>query len=149
MKKLFQGRRFTDVEVGESFFDSLTITETHFILGCGLFKDFNPLHSDKEFTKRTIFGERVLHGPMTAALMTGVLGNYFSDCTIAFVDQQTHFTAPVKVGDTLTTEWEVIAKEEKKKISGGLVTLKGHCKNQEGIIVAEGVGKILVSNDPI
>jgi hypothetical protein len=36
MNKLFRGRRFAEVEVGESFFDSLTITETHFILGCGL-----------------------------------------------------------------------------------------------------------------
>ena len=36
MKKLFGGRRLTEVAVGESFFDSLTITEAHFILGCGL-----------------------------------------------------------------------------------------------------------------
>jgi len=38
MKKLFGGGRLTEVAVGESFFDSLTITEAHFILGCALFQ---------------------------------------------------------------------------------------------------------------
>jgi 3-hydroxybutyryl-CoA dehydratase len=149
MKKLFGGRRFTEVEIGESFFDSLTITETHFILGCGLFKDFNPLHCDQEFNKRTIFGERILHGPMTAAIMTGVIGNYFSDCTIAFLEQQTQFKAPVKIGDTLTTEWEVVGKEEKERYRGGIVILRGFCRNQGGTVVAEGTGKILVSHHPL
>jgi len=36
VKKLFGGGRLTEVAVGESFFDSLTITEAHFISGCGL-----------------------------------------------------------------------------------------------------------------
>ena len=145
-RKVFPGRTYGEVEVGEVFSDALTITEAHLFLACALFKDYNPLHADQTFAQNTIFGGRVIHGPLTAGIMTGLLGNYFAGTIIAFLEQHMQFKAPVRVGDTITTRWEVVDKRPTRKYKGGVVTLRAICRNQKGEIVAEGEGKILLSD---
>lgn len=143
---MFKGRTFDETKVGERFSDTITVTETHLVLAASLFKDFNPLHANEEYAKTTIFKGRVVHGPLTAGIMAGVLGNYFAGTAIAYLEQTTKFLSPVRPGETLTTEWKVMRKEPKAKYNGGVITLEAKCKNQYRKTVAEGTGKILVSN---
>ena len=138
-------KSFDDIKIGERFSDSLTVTETHLVLAASLFKDFNPLHTDEEYAKKTRFKGRVAHGPLTAGIMSGVLGNYFAGTAIAYLEQTTRFVSPVRAGDTITTEWKAVEKEPKPNCDGGIVTLEARCTNQHGKMVAEGKGKILVS----
>lgn len=137
---------FDEVEVGEKFGDSLTVTETHVVLAAAAFGDFNALHVDEETARKGIFKGRVAHGPLTAGIMAGALGNYFSRNAIGFLEQTTRFLAPVKPGDTITTQWQIEKKEPKPKYKGGVVHLSVSCKNQRGEMVAEGSGKILLSD---
>ena len=44
-----------------------TVTEADIVAFAGLTADFNPLHVDEEFSKKSIFGGRILHGPFTSA----------------------------------------------------------------------------------
>lgn len=48
---VFDGKFFNEIEVGDKFGNSLTVTDTHIMLGCGMFGDFNPLHCDDEFVR--------------------------------------------------------------------------------------------------
>jgi 3-hydroxybutyryl-CoA dehydratase len=144
---MFVGRTFDQTLIGERIRDSLTITETHMILACGLFKDFNALHANAPLAESLPLKTRIVHGPLTAAVMVGVLGNFFSGTTIAFLEETIRFVAPVKPGDTLTTEWEVREKKPSQKYNGGIITLAGLCKNQHGETVAEGEGKMLIANE--
>ena len=57
---VFHGKWYDEVNVGESFGTSVTVTETHIVLGSGMFGDFNPLHVDEEFSKKSMFGGRIL-----------------------------------------------------------------------------------------
>ena len=50
---VFHGKWYDEVKVGDSFGGSLTVTETHLVLGAGMFGDFNPLHVDEEFSKKS------------------------------------------------------------------------------------------------
>jgi len=143
---VFPGRRYRDIRVGEVFYDSVTVTEAHLILACGIFKDFNPLHSNQTFGERTTFKGRIMHGPFTSAVMAGLIGNYFTDTIIASLEQKVIFKAPVRPGDTLTTSWRVAKKEDKEKFEGGIVFLDGECVNQEGTLLATGEAKALVGN---
>jgi 3-hydroxybutyryl-CoA dehydratase len=143
---MFIGKTFDEVSVGEKIKDSLTITETHMILACGLFKDFNALHANAALAEALPLKGRIVHGPLTAAVMVGVLGNYFSGTTIAFLEETIRFTAPVRPGDTLTTEWEVVEKRPSQKYNGGILSFSGSSRNQGGETVAEGQGKMLISN---
>lgn len=142
---MFQGKWYDEVAVGERFGTSVTVTETHLVLGSGMFGDFNPLHVDEEFSRKSMFGTRILHGPFTAALISAPVGMYFSRTAIAYLEHHCRFKAPVRPGDTLSTEWSVTEKLDKPKHGGGIVVLKGLSKNQKGEIVVEADGKILVS----
>src|SRR5687768_11874090 len=141
-----QGKWYDEVKVGERFGARVTVTETHLVLAAGMFGDFNPLHVDEEFAKKSRFGGRILHGPFTSALISAPVGMYFSGTAIAYLEHACRFTAPVRPGDTLRTDWEVLEKLDKPKHKGGICVLKGTARNQKGETVLEADGKILVAS---
>jgi 3-hydroxybutyryl-CoA dehydratase len=145
---MFPGKWYDEVAMGDRFATGLTVTEAHLVLAAGLFGDFNPLHVNEEFSRRSRFGSRILHGPFTSALVSAPVGMYFSGTAIAYLEHACRFIAPVRPGDTLTSEWTVTGKLDKPKHDGGIVVLKCACTNQERETVAEADGKILVANRP-
>lgn len=144
---MLPGRSYDQTRVGETFSAALTVTEAHLVLAAGLFGDFNPLHVDETHAGRSRFRGRVLHGPFTSALMSAPLGMYFHTTAIAYLEHNCRFKAPVRPGDTLRTTWTIVGRSDKPKQAGGLVELTGCCENQDGIVVAEASGKILVANE--
>ncbi|MGH8752478.1 MAG: MaoC family dehydratase [Burkholderiales bacterium] len=145
---VFHGKWYDEVAVGDSFGSSLTVTETHLVLAAGMFGDFNPLHVDEEFSKKSMFGGRILHGPFTSALVSAPVGNYFAGTAIAYLEHTCRFKAPVRPGDTLATRWQVLEKLDKPKHAGGIVVMTCEAKNQRGETAVEADGKILVANRP-
>jgi 3-hydroxybutyryl-CoA dehydratase len=143
---MFQGKWYDEVAVGERFGTSVTVTETHLVLGAGLFGDFNPLHVDEAFARKSIFGTRILHGPFTSALISAPVGMYFARTAIAYLEHHCRFKAPVRPGDTLSTEWTVTEKQDKPKHKGGICVLQGISRNQKGELAVQAEGKILVSS---
>src|SRR3954467_1959118 len=145
---MFPGKWYDEVKVGERFGTSVTVTETHLVLGAGLFGDFNPLHVDETFAAKSRFGGRILHGPFTSALISASVGMYFSGTAIAYLEHTCRFKAPVRPGDTLATEWTVTEKLDKPAHKGGICILRGEAKNQKSEVVVEADGKILVASRP-
>ena len=143
---MFPGKWYDEVRVGDRFGTSVTVTETHLVLGSGMFGDFNPLHVDEEFAKKSMFGGRILHGPFTSALVSAPVGNYFAGTAIAYLEHSCRFKAPVRAGDTLTTKWTVTDVLAKPMHAGGVVVLDGLATNQEGVVVAEAHARILVGD---
>jgi 3-hydroxybutyryl-CoA dehydratase len=145
---MFHGKWYDEVELGARFGTSITVTETHLVLGSGIFGDFNPLHVDEEFARKSMFGSRILHGPLTSALVSAPVGMYFARTAIAYLEHACRFLAPVRPGDTLATEWTVTQKLDKPKHRGGICILAGVSRNQKGETVVEADGKILVAFKP-
>ena len=146
---VFHGKWYDEVKVGDTFGTRLTVTETHLVLGSGMFGDFNPLHVDEEFSKRSMFGGRILHGPFTSALVSAPVGNYFAGTAIAYLEHACRFKAPVRAGDTLSTRWRVTEKLDKPKHKGGICVLAGEATNQRNELAVACEGKILVANRAI
>jgi acyl dehydratase len=142
------GAWFDEVHVGDRFARTLTVTETHLVLGAGLIGDFNPHHTNDVYAKRSRFGTRILHDMITSALMGAPVGMYFHGTAIAYLEHAARFVAPVRANDTLTTTWTVTQLLPKPKQSGGIVVLTGVATNQDGVAVAEALGKILVASRP-
>lgn len=144
---MLPGRGYNELNVGDKYESSMTLTETHIVLGAGLFGDLNPLHVNESFGKGTRFGGRIAHGYLTSNVMAAQLGMVLYGTAIAYVEHSIRFVAPVKPGDTLTSAWTVTAKADKPKHSGGMVSFAGVCLNQEGTKVAEAEAKLLVKNN--
>jgi acyl dehydratase len=140
------GARYDDVRIGDAFSATLTVTETHLVLGAGLIGDFNPHHVDESYAQGSRYGTRILHGMLTGAIMGAPLGMHFHGTAIGFLEHNVRFTAPVRAGDTLTTNWTVTAKLDKPRHAGGVVVLAGECRNQDGIVVAVAESKMLAGN---
>jgi 3-hydroxybutyryl-CoA dehydratase len=128
---------------GSIFEGALTVTETHLVLGAGLIGGFQPIHIDEQFAVSAGLRGRVLHGALTAAIMSAVIGRHLPPTGWMVVEQTTRYRAPVYIGDTLRTRWIVDAPESR---SGErfLFPVQGECRNQAQDLVAEGTVKLLL-----
>ena len=145
---MFQGKWYDEVAIGDRFGTGVTVTEAHLVLGSGMFGDFNPLHVNEEFAKRSRFGTRILHGPFTGALVAAPIGNYFAGTALAYLEHACRFKSPVRPGDTLDTQWTVTEKIDKPKHQGGIVVLRCVSTKQDGEVAVEADGKLLVASRP-
>ena len=140
------GRRFSEFLIGQTFGATFAVTPEHLDRGAELIGDFNPLHVDEEFARRTPFGGRILHGVLTSALMSAPFGNLVAGTALGYLEHNTRFLAPVRPGDRLTIEWTVTELVAKPHRSGGIVVAECRAVNQDGTVVASATGKMLVSD---
>ncbi len=130
-----------NLQIGDNFSTSKQITDAVVRAFAELSGDFNPIHLDEEFARKTQFGKRIAHGMISGALISAVLGYEFKERRVVYLSQTLKFVAPVFLDDTVTATATVINIREDKPI----VTLKTVCANQNGETVVEGeaVVKIL------
>lgn len=140
------GVRYDDAQIGDAFSAAVTITETHLVMGAGLIGDFNPHHIDDTYARGSRYGGRILHGMLTSAIMGAPVGMYFHGTAIGYLEHNVRFVAPVFPGDTLTTTWTIVEKLDKRKHDGGIVVLKGECRNQHDTVVATAEARMLAGN---
>ncbi len=139
-----RGRWFDELAVGESIAGTVTITDRHLADSADLIVDHNPLHVDEAFARRSRFGGRILHGVMTGAIMSGPVGMHFHGTALAYLEHNARFLAPVRPGDTLTIAWTIDALIPKPKHGAGVAELTGSATNQDGVVVAQATGKMMV-----
>jgi acyl dehydratase len=139
-------RYYEDIEVGEEYESpGRTVTETDIVLFAGLSGDYNVLHTDAEFMKTSIFGERIAHGLLILAIQAGLFSRSTKAyATLGSAALRWKFKAPVKIGDTVRLRARVLAKRDDDKPDRGLVTLERTVVNQRGEVVQEGETDLLV-----
>ncbi len=106
--------------------------------------DNNPVHLDDEYAAGTRFGRRLVHGMLTAGLISAVLGTQLPGPGSIYLSQTLKFRAPVFIGDAVTARVTVKAVREDKPI----VTFETACFNQEGVKVLEGEAVLMVPVHP-
>jgi acyl dehydratase len=139
-------RRYWDeIEVGEEYESpGRTITETDIVLFAGLSGDYNVLHTDAEFMKSSIFGERIAHGLLGLAIQAGLLTRAMQPyATLGFGGLRWKFKAPIRIGDTLRVRARVVSKKE-TRADRGLVILQRTVVNQRDEVVQEGETDLVV-----
>jgi len=145
------GRRyFEEIEVGEEFESpARTVTETDIVLFAGLSGDYNVLHTDAEFMKKSIFGERIAHGLLGLAMQSGLFyrtGRVYA--TMAFLGLKWRFKGPIKIGDTIRLRARVTSKKPTTKSDRGIVVVERTVLNQRDEIVQEGETELMVERRP-
>ena len=139
-------RYYEEIEVGEEYESpGRTVTETDIVLFAGLSGDYNVLHTDAEFMKTSIFGERIAHGLLVLAIQSGLFSRATTTyATLAFAGLRWKFKGPIKIGDTVRLRARVSAKHDDGKPEGGLITVQRTVVNQRDEVVQEGETDLLV-----
>ena len=138
---------FEEIQVGDEYLSpGRTVTEADIVAFAGLSGDYNVLHTDAEFMRTSIFGERIAHGLLGLAISSG-LGTRATPrpfATIAFLGLRWRFKGPIKIGDTIRVRLRVTDKRETSKPDRGIVTIQRSVLNQRGEVVQEGDTEIMV-----
>ncbi len=108
-----------------------TITETDVVNFCGLTGNWLEIHSNAEFSKKTLFGQRVVQGGLVFVISNALFG-FDSAVVEAFYGvDKLRFLKPTFIGDTLYAESEITAMREKGD-KHGVVTARLSAINQRG-----------------
>lgn len=95
------GYAFEALAVGMAAVHSRTITDTDLRNFSGVSGDTNPMHLNEEYARTTVFGGCIVHGMLTASLLSTVIGTQLPGPGCIYVSQSLRFRAPVRVGETV------------------------------------------------
>ena len=113
---------------------TLTITKDHIEAYAKLTGDYNPLHFDQDFAKKTKFGDLISQGGITTGILHALVAMDLPGPGSVFVNQNFQFTAPVYIGDQITGEVEVSEIHPSKPV----IKIKVEVRNQHEKVVLEG-----------
>jgi acyl dehydratase len=146
------GKYFEEFEIGDEFKSpGRTITETDVVQFAGLSGDYNPLHTDVEYCKDTLFGQRVAHGLLGLSIMSGLVTRIgvFDGTIIAFLNVDWSFTKPIFIGDTVHFSMKIISKTETSKRDRGIIGREIQLINQRNEVVQQGTTTLMMKKKPI
>jgi 3-hydroxybutyryl-CoA dehydratase len=109
------GSFFEDLNEGMSAAFTKMVTEADIIKYADISGDTNPVHLDADYAAATMFKERIAHGMLTAGFISAVFGTKLPGPGSIYVNQSLKFSAPVKIGDTVTATVTVTGKVPEKK----------------------------------
>jgi len=122
---------FEELTIGMSGEFSRLIGQPEVACFAELSGDYNPLHFSREFANTTIFKEPIVHGMLTASLISTVIGSHMPGPGCIYVRQELRFKAPVKAGDYVTARATVEALDPEKK----RVTFRTTCMVGDTLVV--------------
>ncbi|MEJ7758770.1 MAG: MaoC family dehydratase [Gemmatimonadaceae bacterium] len=138
--------RLEDLAVGQTAEFAKTITDADVTLFAGVTGDFNPVHIDETAAQRSRFGGRIAHGMLSAGIISATIAGKLPGPGSIYLSQTLRFTAPVRIGDTVTASVSILEILTAKR----RVRLSTVCRNQNGATVLDGEATVLVedSHDP-
>ncbi|CAK0891277.1 unnamed protein product, partial [Prorocentrum cordatum] len=154
-KRVFHGKYFDEMEVGDVIVAALTrtVTEADNVLFTCLSMNPAPIHLDHELSKQGEFGGKPLFNSMfTLALGVGmsVLETTHGTTVANLGFSEVKFPRPVFPGDTLRVETEVVDKRESaSRPTQGIVTLRHMMYNQKGENVCIAQRQALMMKKPV
>jgi acyl dehydratase len=146
-----RGRYFEELEIGDEIETAArTITEADVVLFAGLSGDYNQLHTDVEFAKETLFGERIAHGLLGLSIASGLVSRLglIEGTAEAFTALEWKFRSPIKIGDTIRVRTKIQRKKEIRRLGGGFVVLGVTVLNQRDETVQKGTWTALIKSAP-
>jgi len=133
------GKTIDQIKIGDRAETSKTVSESDVYGYAGITGDFNPAHVNEAYAAGTFFKTRIAHGLLSAGFISATLAMQLPGPGTIYMGQELKFTAPVRIGDTITAVLEVIEVNTEKN----RITLSTQCFNQDGDMVID--GKALVS----
>jgi len=95
-----------ELSVGDRFEFSKTLTDDDIRRFAAASGDTNPLHLDEDFAEDTRFKGRIAHGTLVGGLISAALARVPG--LVVYLSQDLEFHNPVRIGDRVTAECEIV-----------------------------------------
>ncbi|OYY77773.1 MAG: dehydratase [Sphingomonas sp. 28-62-20] len=127
-----------------------TVTETDNLLFSTMTHNPQPLHIDADYAAKSEFGQILVNGTFTFALMVGLsVGDTTLGTLIANLGyDKLVMPKPVFLGDTLRARTEVVELKDSKRPGAGIVTFRHELLNQRDEIVCQCLRTALLHRSP-
>lgn len=107
-------------------------------------QDFNPIHIDEEFARKTPLGGTIAHGMLILSYVSQMMTATFEQSWLTGGKLNVRFKAPARPGDTITIAGKIRGID--KNGTQTLVDCDILCVNQKGETVISGEAKVEVKN---
>jgi acyl dehydratase len=121
-------------QVGQQASLTRTVSKQDIELFTAISGDRNPLHYDEALAQATKFGEIIVQGGVTSAILNAVVAEKLPGPGTVFLRVNWNFTAPVRPGDSITGAVEVLSVRTDKPIT----ELKTTVTRDDGTVALEG-----------
>ena len=114
-----------------------TVTQQQINLYAEASKDFNPIHIDEDFARKTPLGGTIAHGMLILAYVSQMMSAAFGQSWLTGGKLDVRFRTPARPGDTITVSGR-ISRIEKNEAQTSI-----HCdvlcrnQNDESVITGE------------
>ncbi len=147
-----RGLWFEEFQTGQQIITAArTIVEGDIVSFAGLSGDYNQIHTDAEFAKKTLFGQRVAHGLLILSIASGLAmrTGVMEGTVLAFREiNNWKFTSPVFIGDTIHVELNVMETKAIPRLGGGYIVVEIDVKNQRDETTMKGTWTALIASKP-
>ena len=133
-----------DIPIGKRVTFEKTVTAADVERFAELTGDFDPLHLDEEFCKTTQYGTRIAHGALIIGYMStasSMMTRGMERAVASLGYDRIRLVAPVFIGDTVTTAYEVVAHEPARNRATAKITVTN--QHGETVAVADHIMKVL------
>jgi len=107
--------KYEDFTVGQEYQETILITQDQINAFSQVSGDHNPLHTDPEFAKQSIFGKPIAHGMYELSLISAALGMRFPGFGTIYMGQDAKFFKPVFSGEAVKIRLQVKELQPEKK----------------------------------
>jgi acyl dehydratase len=102
--------------------------------------DTNPIHLDDEWAEETRFNGRIVHGTLAAGLISAALARLPGG--VVYLSQDLEFRAPVRAGDRISADVEVV-----EDLGGDRYRLRTTVEKGEELVI-DGEAVVLIDDIP-
>ena len=131
------GLYWEEFELGKRYpTSSRTISDDDLTQFCKLVGYDVPLFVDEAKAKEGNYGGRICPSHLIMSFATAMTGRLFSGTVLALLAiERGQFLLPVRPGDTIRTEVEVVEKKETSHPERGIIVFRDHVLNQNDATV--------------
>ena len=121
------------------------ITQANINLYAEASQDFNPIHIDEDFAKKTPLGGTIAHGMLILAYISQMMSSAFGRSWLAGGKLNVRFKTPARPGDTIVVSGTISSIKQSE--GQNLIHCEVLCQNQNGEAVITGETSLRVERN--
>lgn len=108
--------RYEEVQIGQSYSFETSLSAEDLAAFAKLTGDFNPIHLDSAYAKRTSFKKPVVYGMLAGSLFSRLIGMYCPGERSLYLSQTLQFRKPIFPGQIISVKGTVTQKTDASKM---------------------------------